>query len=62
MVLGEEEAVGCYDELQRLAYDAAIDIFIAQQSERHYQQLWIDGWYLNPAYPAPFLWFYALSK
>ena len=62
VVLGEAEAVGCYDELQRLAYESAIDIFITQPSERHYQQLWMDGWFLNPAYAVPYLWYYALSK
>ena len=57
-----DEARTCYEDLQRQASEAAIDLFLVQETGRHYEQLWVDGWYFNPAYPEPYIWFYALSK
>lgn len=55
-----EEAGPAYEELQRMAVENAIDIFLAQAVGRRYEQLWAKGWYLNNAYPGP--WFYPLYK
>ena len=51
-----------YKELQNMAYEYAIDIFLYQTTGRHYEQSWIQGWYYNPLYPAAYAWVYALSK
>lgn len=51
-----------YKELQNLAYEYAIDIFLYQTTGRHYEQSWIQGWYYNPLYPTSYAWIYALSK
>ena len=58
--LPPEEAHAKYAELQKLAMDYVIDIFGVQPIGRHYEQLWVKGWYYNPAYFGP--WFYVLSK
>ena len=58
-LLGEEARV-CYETLQTTAMDNAVDIFLVQAVGRHYEQLWVDGYYNNPAYPGN--WFYSLSK
>jgi peptide/nickel transport system substrate-binding protein len=49
-----------YQELQNLAYENALDIFVVQPQGRHYEQMWVHGWYYNPTYPG--IYFYALSK
>jgi hypothetical protein len=46
--------------LQTTATANAVDIFLVQELGRHYEQLWVEGWYSNPAYPGT--WFYPLSK
>lgn len=54
-----------YGQLQNLAYENALDIFVVQRVGRHYEQMWVKGWYYNPTYPgAPETgsYFYALSK
>ncbi|NLS77672.1 MAG: ABC transporter substrate-binding protein [Chloroflexi bacterium] len=51
-----------YKELQNLAYEYAIDIFLFQTTGRHYEQSWIQGYYYNPQYPGSYSWIYALSK
>lgn len=54
-----------YGQLQNLAYENALDIFVVQRQGRHYEQSWVKGWYYNPTYPgAPETgsYFYALSK
>ena len=58
-LLGDEARL-CYEELQTKAMDSAIDIFLVQGTGRRYEQLWVKGWYSNPAYPGT--WFYPLSK
>lgn len=55
-----EEAGPAYAELQQAAVENVIDIFLTQPVGRRYEQLWVQGWYLNNAYPGP--WFYPLSK
>ena len=54
-----------YGQLQNIAYENALDIFVVQRQERHYEQLWMKGWYYNPTYPGGTPvgeYFYALSK
>ena len=54
-----------YQQLQNIAYENALDIFIVQREGRHYMQDWIKGWYYNPIYPGmpeTGTYFYALSK
>jgi peptide/nickel transport system substrate-binding protein len=54
-----------YGQLQNLAYENALDIFVVQRQERHYEQLWMKGWYYNPTYPGGTPvgeYFYTLSK
>jgi hypothetical protein len=55
------EAEQCYQDLQDMAHDDVIDIFIAQPLGRHYEQLEVNGYYHNPAYPGPY-YLYATSK
>ena len=55
------EAEQCYRDLQDMAHDDAIDIFMAQPLVRHYEQLWVNGYYHNPAYMGPY-YLYATSK
>jgi peptide/nickel transport system substrate-binding protein len=49
-----------YEQLQNLAYENALDIFVVQPQARHYEQMWVKGWYYNPTYSGQY--FYALSK
>jgi peptide/nickel transport system substrate-binding protein len=54
-----------YSQLQNLAYENALDLFVVQRQERHYEQLWMNGWYYNPTYPGATPvgeYFYMLSK
>jgi peptide/nickel transport system substrate-binding protein len=54
-----------YSQLQNIAYENALDIFVVQPLDRQYMQSWVKGFYYNPIYPgtAPTgLYFYALSK
>lgn len=37
-----------YTQLNKLAIDNALDIFAYAQTYRHYEQLWVTGWYYNP--------------
>jgi len=58
-----QEATTLYSQLQQEAMDNAIDIFIQQPTVRHYQQMWVQGWYYRPLFAvedAPY--FAALSK
>ena len=49
-----------YGQLQNLAYQNYLDIYVDQPQGRHYEQEWVQGWYYNPAYSDQY--FYALSK
>ena len=54
-----------YQQLQNIAYENALDIFVVQRVGRHYMQDWIKGWYYNSTYPGmpeTGSYFYALSK
>jgi peptide/nickel transport system substrate-binding protein len=55
------EAEACYFELQAMPIEDAIDIFMTQPVGRHYEQLWVNGFYENPIYPSCF-WLYRFSK
>jgi len=56
-----EDAAPCYEELQGMAVEDVLDIFLTQNTERHYEQLWIKGYYQNPIYPGPG-WAYRFTK
>jgi peptide/nickel transport system substrate-binding protein len=49
-----------YEQLQNLAYENALDLFVVQPQVRQYQQMWVNGWYYNPIYPG--MYFYSMSK
>jgi peptide/nickel transport system substrate-binding protein len=54
-----------YGQLQNLAYQNALDLFVVQRVGRHYQQAWVQGYYYNPTYynaPETGTYFYVLSK
>jgi peptide/nickel transport system substrate-binding protein len=49
----DPDAAGAiYEQLQSEAMDNAIDIFIHQPTVRHYEQLWVHGWYFHPMFGA----------
>jgi peptide/nickel transport system substrate-binding protein len=48
-----------YNQLQKLAYDDAIAIFLDQTLGRHYERTWVGGYYYNPLHP---LDLYAIYK
>lgn len=49
-----------YFELNRLAMEYAINIQNIQLQVRRYEQVWVKGWFYNPAYPGTYV--YWLSK
>jgi peptide/nickel transport system substrate-binding protein len=49
-----------YFELNRLAMEYAINIQNIQLQVRRYEQVWVRGWFYNPAYPGTYV--YWLSK
>jgi peptide/nickel transport system substrate-binding protein len=53
-------AEAIYKELQAASIENAIDIFIDQSTGRHYEQLWIQGYYYHPMFSDPY--YAALSK
>jgi peptide/nickel transport system substrate-binding protein len=56
-----EEAEPCYFDLNRWAIEDAVDIFMVQATGRHYEQLWVNGYYSNPSYPS-WMYLYRVSK
>jgi peptide/nickel transport system substrate-binding protein len=55
------DAAQCYAELQGMAYDQAIDMFLAQGLLQNYIRTEVQGYYISPAINnSPY--FYALSK
>jgi peptide/nickel transport system substrate-binding protein len=56
-----EDAAPCYEELQAMAVEDVIDVFMVQATGRNYQQLWVKGYYQNPIYPSH-MWVYRFSK
>lgn len=61
-VLETDEAVrdDLYAQLQQLAYENAIDIFLEQATGRYYVNRQVEGWFNNPLTPGT--WYYALGK
>ena len=51
-----------YKQLQNLAYEDAISIFLYQPLRRRFFQDWVSGWYYNPLHPEPYANIYALTK
>jgi peptide/nickel transport system substrate-binding protein len=49
-----------YAQLQQMAYDNAIDIFLEQATGRAYFARQVVGWFSNPLSPGT--WYYALGK
>lgn len=49
-----------YYELQRRAYEDALDIFLVDGLGRHWERTWVNGWLYNPMWPGTN--FYLLSK
>jgi peptide/nickel transport system substrate-binding protein len=49
-----------YAQLQQMAYDDVIDIFLEQATGRAYMNRQLVGWYHNPLSPGT--WYYSLSK
>jgi peptide/nickel transport system substrate-binding protein len=49
-----------YFELNRLALEYAINLPNLQLQVRRYEQVWVKGWFYNPAYPGTYV--YWLSK
>lgn len=55
------DAAPCYEELQAWAIEDVIDLFGIQSTARHYEQLWVKGYYENPIYPSH-MFVYRYSK
>ena len=55
------DAAPCYEELQAWAIEDVIDVFGVQALGRHYEQLWVKGYYENPIYPTH-MFVYRYSK
>ena len=56
-------AVELHAQLNALAIQNALDIFVDTPIARRYEQTWIHGWYFNPIYQnANTTYYYALSK
>ncbi len=55
-----DAAAEIYAQLQSEAIDNAIDIFIDQVATRHYEQMWVHGWYYHPMMDTAY--FAGLSK
>jgi peptide/nickel transport system substrate-binding protein len=51
-----------YGQLQNLAYENALDIFVEQPELNVYMQNWVKGYYYNPIFGNVVYYFYALSK
>ncbi len=49
-----------YSQLQNITYQNALDLFVVQPEGRHYEQMWVKGYYYNPIYSG--IYFYALAK
>jgi peptide/nickel transport system substrate-binding protein len=56
-----EDAAPCYEEMQAMAMEDVLDIFMTQPIGREYFQNWVDGFYFNPVYPDP-MWIYRYTK
>lgn len=54
-------ADAAYKELQQLAVDNVIDIFLVTPLGRRYEQAWVKGWVYNPLFPM-LQFFYTISE
>jgi peptide/nickel transport system substrate-binding protein len=57
-----QERAKIYGQLQNIAYENALDIFVVQPDVRHYEQMWVKGWYYNPIFGNAITYYYSLSK
>jgi peptide/nickel transport system substrate-binding protein len=57
----EAQRTDLYKQIQNLAYENAVDIFLVQGQGRHYEQSWLKGWYYNAGFGGN-TYFYPLSK
>lgn len=49
-----------YNKLQLWYFEQAPSVVTVQALGRHYEQLWVEGWFYNPLYPGQY--FYNMSK
>jgi peptide/nickel transport system substrate-binding protein len=52
----------CYFDLQAMTYDNVTNVFIDQPTIRHYEQMWMEGYYYNPAYFGVYAYSQAMGK
>ena len=57
-----EKRAQIYKDLQQLAYDQAIDIFLVDPLERVWQRTWVNDWAYNPVWPGEGRYFYGVTK
>ena len=60
-ITDQQACTKIYGQLQNLSYENALDIWLDQQQGRHYEQLWVKGYYYQPNYEGNF-YFHVLSK
>lgn len=58
--LDSDKRVEIYKELQSIAHDQAIDVWLDQPYSARIQRDWVKGWYFNPMRPGQY--FYILDK
>ncbi len=58
----QTQRASLYGQLQNLAYENALYIFVEQPLLREYMQSWITGYYYNPIWGNTIHYFYAYSK
>lgn len=55
-----DERAKLYQQLQTLAHDDAVSVYLEQPAARHWEQSWLKGYYFNPIYPG--FYYYVFSK
>ncbi len=58
--LDSQKRVELYKEIQSIAHDQAIDVWLDQPFAARIQRDWVKGWYFNPMRPGQY--FYILDK
>ncbi len=58
----QTQRASLYSQLQNIAYQNALYIFVEQPLLRQYMQNWVQGYYYNPIWGNAVHYFYALSK
>jgi peptide/nickel transport system substrate-binding protein len=58
----QEQRRVIYEQLQTMAQEMGVNIWMYQQYEGYYYQEWVKGYYFNPAYTENYAWIYVLSK